>query len=97
MEATPAPPVTRSGIPSRGGPTMQIIMNVEQSRRLARLAVRADQVMRRGLNRLGRGRISAGDFEFCAAQVNGKIGELERMLEDVLAAFVPGMAGKLGG
>lgn len=77
---------------AHNAPTLEVVMNVRQTERLARLAIRADQVVRRGLNRLGRGRLTAGDFAAGAGRLDAKIREVEKVLREVLVEFVPSEA-----
>ena len=67
-------------------------INCEASRRLTRSAIEADKVIRRGLNRIARGRLNPDRYQVGAVRLQEQIRELDRTIQAVLILFVPSEA-----
>lgn len=80
--------------PAPQGPLRMVRMNCEASRLLTRSAIEADRVVRRGVNRLGRGRLDPGVYQAGTRRLKDKIHELDRTIQEVLGMFVPAEASK---
>lgn len=93
MQATPASPSPPFvGVATHAGPTRQVRINCEASRLLTHSAIEADKVIRRGLNRVGRGRLDVAQYAIGERLLKRKIAELDATIQQVLLMFVPSAA-----